>query len=146
MNRIRFLTVRQVKAIHQQQILTFGGSPGILDEGKLESAVFRAQNLFNYNKEATIYDLAASIGWGIANNHGASSMPPERSSGHTPVCVDGNKRTAFVVMAVFLQINGIIITASEIDVVNIMLAVASSQISPEQLSDWLRESSSQSNL
>ena len=124
MSRIRFLTVKQVKAIHQQQILTFGGSSGILDEGKLESAVFRAQNLSNYNKEATIYDLAAAIGWGIANNH---------------AFVDGNKRTAFVVMAVFLQINGIVLTASEVDVVNIMLAVASNQISQEQLSHWLRE-------
>ena len=131
MSSVKFLTVKQVKAIHQQQISTFGGSLGVLDKGKLESAVFRAQNLANYNSEATIYDLAASLGWGIANNH---------------AFVDGNKRTAFVVMAVFLQINGIVLTASEIDVVNIMLAVASSQISPEQLSDWLRESSSQSNL
>lgn len=127
MKRIRFLTVKQVKAIHQQQILTFGGSSGILDEGKLESAVYRAQNLSNYNPEATIYDLAAAIGWGIANNH---------------PFVDGNKRTAFVVMAVFLEINGMTITASEVDVVNIMLAVASSQISQEQLSDWLGKSAS----
>nr|MDJ0572050.1 type II toxin-antitoxin system death-on-curing family toxin [Pleurocapsa sp. MO_192.B19] len=95
MSKVRFLTVKQVKAIHQQQILTFGGSSGILDEDKLESAVFRAQNLSNYNEEATIYDLAASIGWGIANNH---------------AFVDGNKRTTFVIMAVFLQINGIVLT------------------------------------
>ncbi len=127
MSKIRFLTVKQVKAIHQQQILTFGGSSGILDEGKLESAVFRAQNLSNYNQDATLYDLAAAIGWGIANNH---------------PFVDGNKRTAFVVMAVFLEINGMIVTASEVDVVNIMLAVASNQISQEQLSDWLSKSSS----
>lgn len=126
MSKIRFLTVKQVKAIHQQQILTFGGSSGILDEGKLESAVFRAQNLSNYDQEATIYDLAASMGWGIVNNH---------------AFVDGNKRTAFVVMAVFLQINSIMLTASEVDVVNIMLAVASNQISQEQLSDWLSKSS-----
>jgi death-on-curing protein len=127
MSGIRFVTVKQVKAIHQQQILAFGGSSGILDEGKLESAVFRAQNLSNYNPEATIYDSAAAIGWGIANNH---------------PFVDGNKRTAFVVMAVFLEINGMMVTASEVDVVNIMLAVASSQISQEQLSDWLSKSSS----
>ena len=127
MSKIRFLTVKQVKAIHQQQILTFGGSSGILDEGKLESAVFRAQNLSNYNQDVTLYDLAATIGWGIANNH---------------PFVDGNKRTAFVVMAVFLEINGMIVTASEVDVVNIMLAVASNQISQEQLSDWLSKSSS----
>ncbi len=127
MSKIRFLTVQQVKAIHQQQILTFGGSSGILDEGKLEGAVFRAQNLANYNQDATLYDLAAAIGWGITNNHSF---------------VDGNKRTAFVVMAVFLEINGMMVTASEVDVVNIMLAVASNQISQEQLSDWLSKSSS----
>ena len=126
MSAIRFLSVKQVKAIHQQQILTFGGLSGILDEGKLESAVFRAQNLSNYNREATIYDLAAAIGWGIVNNH---------------AFVDGNKRTAFVVMAVFLEINGMMVTASEVDVVNIMVAVASNQISQEQLSDWLGKSS-----
>lgn len=124
MSRIRFLTVKQVKAIHQQQISDFGGSSGVLDRGKLESAIYRAQNLSNYNPEATIYDLAAAIGWGIANNH---------------AFVDGNKRTAFVVMAVFLQINGILLTATEDDVVDIMLAVASSQMSQEQLSDWLSE-------
>ena len=124
MSRIRFLTVKQVKAIHQQQISDFGGSSGVLDRGKLESAIYRAQNLSNYNPEATIYDLAAAIGWGIANNH---------------AFVDGNKRTAFVVMAVFLQINGILLTATEDDVVDIMLAVASSQMSQEQVSDWLSE-------
>ncbi len=127
MTKIRFLTVKQVKAIHRQQIITFGGSSGILDEGKLESAVLRAQNLANYNGEATIYDLAATIGWGIANNH---------------AFVDGNKRTALVVMAVFLEINGMKVTASEVDVVNMMLAVAANQISQEQLSDWLSRSSS----
>ncbi len=127
MRKIRFLTVQQVKAIHQQQILTFGGSLGILDEGKLESALFRAQNLSNYNQDATIHDLTAAIGWGIVNNH---------------PFVDGNKRTAFVVMAVFLEINGMTLIASEVDVVNIMLALASNQMSQEQLSDWLSKSSS----
>ena len=117
------MTLKQVKAIHQQQIMMFGGSPGILDEGKLESAVLRAKNLFNYNPQADLYDLAATVGWGITNNY---------------AFVDGNKRTAFVVMAVFLQINRIILTASEVDVVNIMLAVASSEVSQEQLSNWLK--------
>lgn len=126
MNHVRFFTVSQVKAIHQQQILMFGGSPGILDEGKLESTVYRARNLFGYNQKATIYDLAASLGWGMAKNH---------------PFVDGNKRTAFVIMAVFLQINGIILIASEVDVVNIMLAVAAAEISEEQLSHWLHNNS-----
>lgn len=88
MSGIKFITLKQVKAIHQQQIMMFGGSPGILDEGKLESAILRGKNLFNYNSQADLYDLAAAIGWGITNNH---------------AFVDGNKRTAFVVMAVFFS-------------------------------------------
>ena len=126
MNQIRFITVSQVRAIHQQQSLMFGGSPGILDEGKLESAVCRARNLFSYNRKATIYDLAASIGWGIAKNH---------------PFVDGNKRTAFVVMAVFLQINGVMLTATEVDVVTVMLGVAAGEIAENQLSHWLKNNS-----
>ena len=126
MSEIRFVTLRQVKAIHQQQITMFGGSRGILDERKLKSAVLRGQNLLNYNPQADLYELAAAVGWGITNNY---------------PFVDGNKRTAFVVMAVFLQINGIVLTASEVDVVNIMLAVASSEISQAQLGQWLRNSS-----
>ncbi|MGK7897061.1 MAG: type II toxin-antitoxin system death-on-curing family toxin [Xenococcus sp. (in: cyanobacteria)] len=87
--------------------------------------MFREQNLANFYKDATLYDLAAAIGWGIANNH---------------PFVDGNKRTAFVVMVVFVEINGMTVIASEVDVVDIMLAVASNQISQEQLSDWLSKS------
>jgi death on curing protein len=121
---IKFLTLSQAKAIHEQQLTWFGGTTGIIDEGKLESALYRPVNIANYNPEASMCDLAAALGYGIAINH---------------PFVDGNKRTAFIVMAVFLEINQIRLIASEVDVVNIMLGIASGTTSEEMLCNWLKE-------
>jgi death on curing protein len=121
---IKFVTLPQAKAIHEQQLTWFGGTTGIIDEGKLESALYRPVNIANYNPEASMWDLAAALGYGIAINH---------------PFVDGNKRTAFIVMAVFLEINQIKLIASEVDVVNIMLGIASGTTSEEMLCTWLKE-------
>ena len=123
MSQIIWITQRQALAIHQQQINLFGGSPGILDKGKLSSALARPKHLFTYQENANLYQLAAAYGWGIAKNH---------------PFVDGNKRTAFVIMAVFLQVNGIELMLSDEQVVEIMLAVASSEISESELCDRLQ--------
>jgi len=122
--QIKFVTLLQAKAIHEQQLSLFGGTTGIIDEGKLESALYRPVNIVNYNPDATMGELAAALGYGIAINH---------------PFVDGNKRTAFIVMAVFLEINRIRLIASEVDVVNIMLGIATGTTSEEMLSDWLKE-------
>ncbi len=124
MKQIKFVTLAQAQAIHEQQLSLFGGTTGIIDEGKLESALYRPVNIINYNPDATMCELAAALGYGIAINH---------------PFVDGNKRTAFIVMAVFLEINQIRLTASEVDVVNIMLGIASGTTSEKMLSDWLKE-------
>ena len=124
MNQIKFLTVAQSLAIHDQQLANYGGTTGIIDEGKLESALYRPINIANYNPDASLQDLAAALGYGIAINH---------------PFVDGNKRTAFIVMAVFLQINKVELTASEIDVVQIMLGIAKGVTTENDLSTWLKQ-------
>lgn len=124
MKPIKFVTLAQAKAIHEQQLALFGGTTGIIDQGKLESALYRPVNIANYNLEATMSNLAAALGYGIAINH---------------PFVDGNKRTAFIVMAVFLEINQIRLVASEVDVVNIMLGIARGTTSEAMLCNWLNE-------
>lgn len=126
MSQIKFITVALALAIHNQQLSGFGGTEGVIDEGKLESALYRPVNIANYNSEASLYDLAAAIGYGIAINH---------------PFIDGNKRTAFVVMAVFLDINQVELEASEIDVVQIMLGIASAITTEQELSVWLEKNS-----
>jgi death-on-curing protein len=119
------------RAIHNQQLALFGGASGILDEGKLSSALARAQHLYTYQPDASLYELAATIGWGLVKNH---------------PFVDGNKRTAFVVMAVFLSVNGIDLIVPEVEVVTVMLALAAGDFSEQQLSEWLAENSTENSL
>lgn len=123
MNNIIWITEQQVIAIHNQQLALFGGASGIIDQGKLSSSLARPKNLIIYNPHASLYQLGANYGWGLVKNH---------------PFVDGNKRTAFVTMAVFLQVNGIDLILSENEVVRIMLAIASGTMSEDELCDRLQ--------
>ena len=126
MSQIIWLTEGQARAIHSKQLALFGGANGILDEGKLSSALARPKHLYTYNQQANPYELAASLGWGLVKNH---------------PFVDGNKRTAFVVMAVFLKVNGIDLMVPETEVVPTMLALADGSMSELELGVWLSHGS-----
>ncbi len=118
-----WLEARLVLTMHEEQIREHGGSYGVRDEGLMESALARPKQLFHYGEKVDMLALAAAYGHGVAKNH---------------PFVDGNKRTAFQCMYVFLYINGIEITASEIDVVVTMLGLADGSISEMQLAAWLK--------
>lgn len=62
---LRFLSVEAIESLHTQTIERFGGSHGLRDRGLLESAVARAENLAYYNAEASVGELAATLGWGL---------------------------------------------------------------------------------
>jgi death on curing protein len=111
--------------IHDDQIASHGGAYGLLNSGMLESALSRPQNLYAYER-ADLFTLAAAYGYGIAKNH---------------AFIDGNKRTAFMVMFTFLQINGWRLVVPEPEVVVTMLQIAAGEISETLLSDWLSQNS-----
>lgn len=110
-------------AVHLDQLREHGGLPGIRDENALESAVARAKQRWHYEPKSDLLTLAAAYGWGLATSH------PYR---------DGNKRVAFLAMAVFLELNGWRLEAPESEVVQVMLGVAAHRISERQLAAWLR--------
>jgi death on curing protein len=112
-----------VDAVHLDQLREHGGLAGLRDEHALESALARPRQKWQYDDEADLATLAAAYGFGLCRNH------PFR---------DGNKRVAFVVMVVFLELNGFRFDATEADVVTTMLAVASGQLSETDLAEWLR--------
>jgi death-on-curing protein len=118
-----------VDAIQTDLLLTHGGMPGLRDENLLESALARPRQLISYTPGADIAALAAAYGYGLARNHPYN---------------DGNKRVAFVVMAVFLGLNGLEFTASEADVVTTIVALASGEIEEDALADWIRLHTAQS--
>jgi death-on-curing protein len=111
-------------AIHQRQIAEHGGGHGIRDSGLLESALARPQNLSAYEPEADVASLAAAYAFGIAKNH---------------PFVDGNKRTAYIVMELFLVRNGFELHAAREDKYLTFLSLAEGSISEDELAAWLRD-------
>lgn len=111
--------------LHEQSLAQFGGAAGIRDEGLLDSALARPQHRFAYGKP-TIFDLAASYGFGLAKNH---------------PFIDGNKRTAFVVAVIFIELNGYVFRASEVDATVRTLALAAGDMSEAAFSEWLQANS-----
>lgn len=122
----RWLDRELILAIHEEQLAQHGGGVGIRDEGLIDSALGRPQNLAAYNPDADLCNLAASYAYGIAKNH---------------PFIDGNKRTAYVAMELFLIDHGMVLTAEDGDAVLTFLALAASEISEEQLADWIRRNS-----
>ncbi|MDP1692261.1 MAG: type II toxin-antitoxin system death-on-curing family toxin [Burkholderiaceae bacterium] len=114
-----------LRAVHEEQLAEHGGASGTRDDGLFESALARAENLAAYG-EPDAADLAAAYGYGIARNH---------------PFIDGNKRTAFVAVELFLDLNGFELAASDGDCVLTMLAVAAGQIDEATFARWLRQHS-----
>ncbi|MGB7747337.1 MAG: hypothetical protein WBN75_08615 [Verrucomicrobiia bacterium] len=48
-----------VLTLHEQLLAEFGGTAGVRDEGLLDSALGKPENLFAYGRP-TLFDLAAS--------------------------------------------------------------------------------------
>ena len=113
-----------VLAIHEAQLAEHGGLAGIRDEGLLFSALARPLNVAVYGDNSDVASLAAAYAFGLARNH--------------PV-LDGNKRTAFVVMELFLNLNGWILSADDATCISTMLALAGGNLSGRALCNWLRE-------
>ena len=113
-----------VDSVHTDQLKEHGGLSGIRDENMLESALVRPRNKWIYGKEDDLAVLAAAYGFAFVTSH------PYR---------DGNKRIGFLTIAVFLDINGQAIHATDAEVVIQMTGLAAGQISEDELADWVRE-------
>jgi death-on-curing protein len=112
-----------VEAVQFDLIREHGGMPGLRDEHALEAALARPLQRRAYDAEAGLAELAAAYGHGLATGHPFH---------------DGNKRIAFVTMAVFLELNGTPLEADETEVVTMMLSLAAGETTEEQLASWVR--------
>jgi len=112
-----------VDAIYLDLLRAHGGVQGLRNEAARESALARPRRRFAYEPGSDDATLAAAYGCGLARNHPFN---------------DGNKRVAFVVMGVFLGLNGFEIQSPEAEVVTVMLGLAAGSLTEEQLAEWLR--------
>lgn len=118
----RWIDRRALELLHDESIAEHGGASGLRDEGLLESALARAQNLAAYG-EPDFADLAAAYGAGLAQNH---------------PFVDGNKRAAFLAVGLFLALNGQRLVTTQADATLTMLALAAGEIDEPTFAAWLR--------
>ena len=113
-----------VLAIHERQLAEHGGTGGVRDEGLLESALARPQQLHAYGDPAPdLSDLAAALAYGLARNH---------------PFLDGNKRTAHVAYRTFLALNGAELVATDEEKYVTMVALAEGKLGERDFAAWLR--------
>jgi death-on-curing protein len=115
-----------IYAVHDEQLGEHGGTSGLRDADLLESALARPPQLAA-DGEPDAASLAAAYGSGLAKNH---------------PFIDGNKRTAFVAVELFLALNGWLLVASDADCVMAMLRLAGGELSETQFADWVHTNSS----
>ena len=115
-----------VTSVHQMLLAEHGGALGIRDAALLESALNRPRQRFEYANNPSIFDLAASYCYGLANNH---------------PFIDGNKRIALTISVMFLEINGYFFNASEPEAVVIIKDLAAGNLTERSLSDWFSKCS-----
>jgi len=106
--------------------LSMGGLSGIRDQGMLDSALAKPQHdIYNpsrYKPDSSLYELASAYSFGLAKNH---------------PFMDGNKRIAFTVTAVFLELNGKVLNAPEAEVVVFYESLVGGKVTEEELMQWL---------
>jgi len=111
-----------ILAIHDEQLAEHGGLSGVREPGGLESALAQPLNLVAY-RSPDVSALAAAYAFGLSRNHPFA---------------DGNKRTAYVAMELFLALSGFELSASDLDAVTAMLRLASGEIGEEEFAGWIR--------
>ena len=107
-----FLYKSEVIDIQKRLIEEFGGIHGLLDdEGALESALASAENRAYY-ENADIAICAATYAWHLTQAH---------------AFIDGNKRIAAAVSEIFVEINGMKLNATNSQIVDLFLTIASGE-------------------
>ena len=120
-----WINLRVIKAFHDRQINEHGGLPGLRDKGLLLSALSRPENAYHYSDpKLDVAELAAAYDFGLARNHPFN---------------DANKRTALIAMRLFLKLNGYDLVASAKDKYKTIIRVAASEISENELAQWIRK-------
>jgi len=117
-----WVSEKLVLMVHAMLLAEHGGLSGIRDAGLLKSALAKPQQMFGYQPESSLYELATAYSFGLAKNQ---------------PFVDGNKRIAFTITAVFLELNGKVLNAPEAEVVVFYEGLAAGKVTEAALAAWL---------
>jgi death on curing protein len=126
----RWLSRLLVDVIHSELLAEHGGRPGVRAGGDdlIESALARPRHHYLYAADADLASVAAAYLVGLTLNHGY---------------VDGNKRVGFACAATFLRLNGVRLTAPEVEAYDIVIGLTEGRITEEQIATWIRANTTQ---
>ena len=116
------LSVDHIIAIHDE-VLEPNELQGMAGDKSLEGALSRVENRLNYGLMEDIYSLAASYAVAVSQAHCFN---------------DENKRTAFQVMDIILDLNGINVTWDAEVVGQKIVLLSQSKLDEADLAQWLR--------
>jgi len=126
-----FLSLDDVLEIHRDQIMRYGGMPGVRDVGLLQSAVCMPMAQFDGNfLHRDLYAMAGAYLFHLVMNH--------------PV-VDGNKRTAVVSALVFLDLNGLDVMVDDDAFEKLVLDIIAGKVSKEKAGKFFKRHSGPSH-
>ena len=121
-----YISIDEVLVLHRRIIETSGGSMGLLNRSALESAIVQPSMTFDgQDLYPTVIEKAAALCFSLIQNH---------------PFIDGNKRVGHAAMEAFLILNGYEIDAAVDIQEQIILGVASGDVSRDQLVSWLVKS------
>ena len=100
-----------------------GGLDGVRDMGLLDSVLQSAFVTFDgVELFPTTIEKAVRIGYGLVSNH---------------AFLDGNKRIGVLFLLVYLEVNGVFISATNDEIVELGLGLAEGKIRYDELLDWV---------
>ena len=121
---MKYPKVKQVLKIHARVIDRFGGDPTVRDLGMLESALAQPRASFGGKSlYPEVADKAAALAFSLVMNHPFA---------------DGNKRTGYGAMMMFLSRNGHTIKAPLDERESVFLRLAAGELDREGFLAWVR--------
>lgn len=120
MNR---LTKKHILNLHSQQIEIFGGSDGVRDKNLLDLSVESAYQTFDGKYlYKDVVSQAVHLGYSLVMNH---------------PFIDGNKRIGAHAMITTLYINDVEIDYSQEELIEVIMGIASSNLTEDDLLAWV---------
>jgi death-on-curing protein len=119
MKETLYPTLEEALYLHDVLMQRFGGKSGVLDKGLLESALARPRSGYY----TSLSEQGAALMQSLAMNH---------------PFVDGNKRVAFALTAVFLRIHGLKLTVEAKEGVRFVeVTLITEKASLATIADWI---------
>ena len=119
---IKHLTKEELLAIYHEIIDRFGKERGVIDNGNLESTLFRVEGYHGKDEKDSIFWKATILLERIVTGH---------------PFIDGNKRTGYEAAKTFLRLNNRELISTEEDTIQVLIGIAEGKRNRHSIKNWL---------